>query len=61
MDIPEEIFDHILFYLKQDINPINLYKLKFINSNFYHKINEIQENYDESYLKKSIAFCSGLI
>lgn len=54
MDIPEEIFDHILYFVKQDISPIDLYKLKFINSKFYNKINDIKDNYNESYFRNSI-------
>ena len=47
--IPEDIFDNILFFLKKDSDPLDLYKLKSINKFFYKEINDIKNNYDQSY------------
>jgi len=47
--IPEDIFDKIIFFLKKDNEPLELYKLNSINKNFYKEINSIKDNYDQDY------------
>ena len=49
-ELPEDIFNNILFFLKKDNDPLDLYKLQSINKTFYKEINNIENNYDKDYI-----------
>ena len=58
-NLPEELIDNILNHLKK-IDPISLYKIKFINKLFYKKINEIKDNYNKKYIIENISFQNNI-
>ena len=51
--LPEDLFNNILFFLKKDSEPLELYKLQSINKFFYKEINNIKDNYDDDYIFKN--------
>ena len=51
-ELPEDIFNNILFFLKKDNDPLDLYKLQSVNKTFYKEINDTENNYDKDYILK---------
>lgn len=52
-NLPEDIFENILFFLKNDIEPLDLYRFNSINKSFYKSINNIKNNYSKDYIFKN--------
>lgn len=51
--LPIELYDNIFRFLK-DLDPIDLYKLRFVSKKFYLIINGLKNNYDSDYINNSI-------
>ena len=52
--LPIELYDNIFRFLK-DLDPIDLYKLRFVSKKFYSIINGLKNNYDSDYINNSIS------
>jgi len=52
-NIPVEVLENIFYYLK-DLNPISLYKLKFVSKSFNDIVINLKYSYNDQYLLNNI-------